>query len=672
MEILKKKNLPSIEERRHSFKESLKRTCDQHDRCPAGRDDLLSDYGVEMYPRKSIWTRGVLALGAGILLLSGLQRWSEATVRTKGSDDARSIRVDGSENDSPSIFERSKESARDVDNILPGSWQIEDDRRWKRSARFDRRKEEGSIFEDSAETDAIHEKRRASSSIDINDREIDGDGLLLRRNFRTDEADRTLGESSKRDWRHVIMRTDDMRSIDINSVARISSEAKAKRRLIEQEGSRNEKNDDQAIDIATLRNDRSEVEETESRSRSEADDPRSRLDVFRLRETSINADNDLRSSTLSPIQGSIERSARSSDRHGSLDRDPHILQNAGAENEEGIFALSRSIIADKSVKRQRDKIEENSPGGRASIPEFLERNERNIQRSAAEMPEELLFFHENRQRAESSAMRPTIQDHKDLSYERERKDETSEGNLIREFEEFENNDENDVRESDLSINKEDRSQDAPFEDLNSNVDSEFRDESDDEESSSDTSAFQILDSIPSDNKRGKVTRGEDSKDLMVANNFALTTRDPKINPGALISEYRPIFARNKRKMTRNNFIKKMIRSIDRRRNAWTFAGSSDNAESTAIQKADGHETAIGDRRKRRANYYSAQSATPMAYVHIQPAYPAAPPTSRKCVRCMVFYKPRPPCPPKPPPRIVLPSYRYHEPASKWRGLKYGE
>lgn len=624
-----------------------------------------------MYHGKSIWARGVLALGAGILLLSGLQRWSEAT---KGSDDARSIRVDGSENDSPSIFERSKESARDVDNILPGSWQIEDDRRWKRSARSDRRKEEGSIFEDSAETDAIHEKRRASPSIDISDREIDGDGLaILRRNFRADEADRTLGESSKRDRRHVIMRTDDMRSIDINSVTRISSEAKAKRRLIEQEGSRNEKNDDQAIDIAMLHNDRSEVEETESRSRSKADDPRSRLDVFRSRETSINADNDLRSSMLSPIQGSIdEESARSSDRHGSLDRDPHILQNAGAENE-GIFALSRSIIADKSVKRQRDKIEENSSGGRASILESLERNERNIRRSAAEMLEELLFFHENRQRAESSAMRPAeaIQDHKNLSYERERKDETSEGNLIREFEEFENNDENDVRESDLSINKEDRSQDAPFEDLNSSIDSEFRNESDDEESSSNTSTFQILDSIPSDNKRGKVTRGEDSKDLMVANNFVLTTRDPKINPGALISEYRPIFARNKRKMTRNNFIKKMIRSIDRRRNAWTFAGSSDNAESTAIQKADGHETAIGDRRKRRANYYSAQSATPMAYVHIQPAYPAAPPTSRKCVRCMVVYKPCPPKP-RPPPRIVLPSYRYHEPANKWRGLKYGE
>ncbi|KZC04266.1 Laminin subunit alpha-1 [Dufourea novaeangliae] len=62
----------------------------------------------------------------------------------------------------------------------------------------------------------------------------------------------------------------------------------------------------------------------------------------------------------------------------------------------------------------------------------------------------------------------------------------------------------------------------------------------------------------------------------------------------------------------------------------------------------------------------------MAYVHIQPAYPVAatPPANRKCVRCMVVYKP---CPkqPRPPPRIVFPNYRYQEPASNWHGLKYG-
>lgn len=663
-----------------------------------------------MYPGKSIWARGVLALGAGILLLSGLQRWGEATIRTKGNGDARLIQVDGSENDDPSIFERSKESARDV-----GMWQIEDDRRWKRNTRSDRRKEGESIFKDPVETDAIHEERRASSLIDIGNREIDDDGLLLRQNFHVDEA-RMLGESSKQDRRHVIMRTDDMRSIDINIVARILSEGKTNRRLIEQEESHNEKDDDQAMIDATsptLRNDRSEVEETESRSRSKADDLRSKLflDVFRSRETSINADNDLRSSTLSirSIQSSKsadnrdvlkvgapttessdrkagileanEKSARPSDRRGSLDRDPHILQNAGVENEEKIFpTFSRSIIADKSVKRQHDKIDEiekNShllPGEQASILESLEGNEGSTRRFAGMPLKDQLFFDENRERAESSGMRPVeaIQDHKNLPYERDfigRRHETSHEGNLRGLKD-ENNDKNDVRETDLSINKEDRSQDTPFQDLNSSVDSEFRDENDDEESSSNASAFQILDSIPPDNKRGKVTRGEDSKDLMVANNFVLTSQDLKINPGALISEYRPIFARNKRKIARNNFMKKMIRSIDRRKNDWTFAGNN-NTGSIAIQKADRHETAIGDRRKRRANYYSAQSATPMAYVHIQPAYPAVPPTSRKCVRCMVVYNPCPPKP-RPPPRIVLPSYRHHEPASNWRGLKYGE
>lgn len=81
-----------------------------------------------------------------------------------------------------------------------------------------------------------------------------------------------------------------------------------------------------------------------------------------------------------------------------------------------------------------------------------------------------------------------------------------------------------------------------------------------------------------------------------------------------------------------------------------------------------------DRRKRYTNYYSLQSAIPMAYVHIQPSYPVAPsppPPNRKCIRCMVVYKPCP-SPPRQPPRIVLPTYKYQEPASKWHGLKYGE
>lgn len=596
-----------------------------------------------MYPGRSIWARGVLALGAGILLLSGLRWWSESTIRTKGSGGARSIRIDGSENDDPSILERSKESvsylSKDVDDVLLW-WQIEADRRWKRSARSDRR-DEGSMFEDSsAETNVIHENQRASSLIDIGDRKIDGDGLLLRRNFRVNEAGDTLGESSKGDRHHIITRTD-TRPIDINIVARISSETKQKRRLMEREGSRDKKDDDrETIDTATsltLRNDRLEVEETGPK----AGDSRSTLDVPKSREMSINV--------------------RSSDRRRSLDRDP-----------------------DKSVQRQRDKIEENSrfsPGGRASILESLKGDKRSTWRFAAGMQEDqLLVFHENRERAESSATRPAeaIQDRKNLPEERDsarrRRHETSREGNLREFEvdNIENNDKNDVHETDLSINTEDRSQDVLFEDLNSSVNSEFRDESDNEESSGNASAFQILDSIiPSDNKRGKVTRGEDSKDLMVANNFVLASQDRRIDTGALIPEYRPIFARNKRKITRS-FTKKIIRSIDRREDAQAYGGRSDNAGSTTIQKVERHETVISDRRKRHANHYSAQSVTPMAYVHIQPAYPAAPPTSRKCVRCMVVYKPCPSQPSRPPPRIVLPKYKYHKPASTWRGLKYGE
>lgn len=540
---------------KYSLKESLEGICDRHDRCPAGRDDPLSDYGVEMYPGRSIWARGVLALGAGILLLSGLRWWSESTIRTKGSDDARSIRIDGSENDDPSILERSKESvsylSRDVDDVLVWSiwWQIE---------------------------------------------------------------------------------------------------AEPKRRLM-WKGSRDEKDDDRAIDTTislTSRNDGSEVTEETG---SKADDSRSRLDDPRSRETSINA--------------------RSSDRHRSLDRDP------GTNNEDGIFTeFSRSIIADK---RQRDKIEENSPEGRVSILESLEGDERSTRRFAAGMQEDqLLFFHGNRERAESSA--EAIQDRKDLSEERDsarrRWHETSREGNLREFEveNVENNDKSDVHETDLTINKKGRSQDALFKDLFSRVNSEFRDESDNEGSSDNASAFQILDSIiPADNKRGKVTRGEDSKDLMIANNFVLASQDRRIDTGTLIPEYRPIFARNKRKITRSDFTKKITRSIDRREDAQENGRKSDNTGSTTIQKADRHETVVSDRRKRHANYYSAQSVTPMAYVHIQPAYPATPPTSRKCVRCMVVYKP---CPsqPRPPPRIVLPKYKYHKPANTWRGLKYGE
>ncbi|XP_026670663.1 uncharacterized protein LOC113464542 [Ceratina calcarata] len=77
------------------------------------------------------------------------------------------------------------------------------------------------------------------------------------------------------------------------------------------------------------------------------------------------------------------------------------------------------------------------------------------------------------------------------------------------------------------------------------------------------------------------------------------------------------------------------------------------------------------RRKRYSNYYSPQSS-PVAYVHIQPAYPMPPPVpppNRNCVKCMVVYKP---CPSPPKPLFILPTYKYQDLASKWQGLKHGE
>jgi len=232
----------------------------------------------------------------------------------------------------------------------------------------------------------------------------------------------------------------------------------------------------------------------------------------------------------------------------------------------------------------------------------------------------------------------------------------------------EQNDENNNKKTALPINKEGRLRDISSQDLNNSVDSKAQ--NNDKESAD--NAFQILNSIiPPDNKRRKMTRSEDSKDLMVSSNFVWTSQDRGINNRALILEYRPVFSPERRKTSRNNLLKRRKLSIDRHKNAQKYEKKTEQVETTAIQKANRHETIIGDRRKRYANYYSAQSATPMAYVHIQPAHPVTPPTNRKCVRCMVVYKP---CPsqPWPPPRIVLPSYRYHEPATKWRGLKYGE
>lgn len=98
-----------------------------------------------------------------------------------------------------------------------------------------------------------------------------------------------------------------------------------------------------------------------------------------------------------------------------------------------------------------------------------------------------------------------------------------------------------------------------------------------------------------------------------------------------------------------------------RKKGWSFR----KIDRSRVQKRAGRI-----RRRRRANYYSQQSATPMAYVHIQPVYPVAQasPPSRKCVQCMVVYKPCPSTPRQPP----FPTYKYQELASKWFGLKYGK
>lgn len=187
--------------------------------------------------------------------------------------------------------------------------------------------------------------------------------------------------------------------------------------------------------------------------------------------------------------------------------------------------------------------------------------------------------------------------------------------------------------------------------------------------------FRILDSVvPPGSKRRKVTRAEDSRELMVAGDFSWTSQDDDrrgmTDASAVVEpvSYRGDEPPRRRRRRRN------ARTSGRRR--WHHDDDDDDVSSSATGRASDRrpEPAIGDDRRgaRRANYYSARSPTPMAYVHIQPAYPPAmaPPTAdRKCVRCMVVYKP---CPSRPAAGVALPTYRYHEPATKWRGLKYGE
>ncbi|XP_024867463.1 laminin subunit alpha-1 isoform X2 [Temnothorax curvispinosus] len=709
-----------------------------------------------MYPGKLIWVWGVLALGAGTLLLSGPQWWNESTIRTEGDGSARSIPTDESKSDSSVVFERSatKEGASyaSTDGIILELRDISGDRRWKRTTRLDPRDDGSMVEETSAETSMIYEKQRVSPSINVDDRKIDGDGPS-RQNLHVNEDGGTLDESSEQDQHAVIIRTD----AHSNAETRASDENKPGR-LAERERQRYKKGSDRAmIDIvtsSTLRNDRFEEDiaaETGSRSKSKMEDRRGlRIDVVgrgarapRSREASINVDNYLRSSTLMlrHIQNSKRTgnhyvpesgasTSKSGDREGILEMDeknarlgdqhksPRISRITGAImeiKEEITPAFSRPTINDHRDIGRLKEAEEASRSSSGERAMFLGSSERNTadgdarQFAAGMQEDQLLFFREDRERVQSSAMSPAeaIHDRKNWPGERDRGDparkrrdtrprrdwfaqtssrsqkfrrrdngiyrnEIFDKSIINSSEQNDrNNNKYNDRVTDFPIHKSDRLQNTFSKDLNSSGDSESRDENNDERSSGD--AFQFLDSIiPPDNKRRKVTRGEDLKDLMVTSNFVWTSQDRGIGNRALIPEHRSTFAQDNRvASSHNGFSRKKIRSTDpRRKNARGYGGRTGETGLAVIQKADRREAANGDRRKRYTNYYSAQSVTPMAYVHIQPAYPAATPTNRKCARCMVVYKP---CPSqtRPPPRIVLPSYRYHEPAIKWRGLKYG-
>ncbi|KYM95329.1 hypothetical protein ALC62_14014 [Cyphomyrmex costatus] len=701
-----------------------------------------------MYPGRSIWVWGVLALGAGTFLLSALQWWNKSTIRTESGVSMRSILIDESKSDGLFVFGRSttKKSASYAwtDGIILKSRGIEGDRRWKRNTRLDSRND-GSMIEKNTETSVIYEEQRVSPSISVDDRKIKGDGLS-RQNFHVNEGS-VLDDSSEQDQHPVIIRTD----THLNIEAQVLTENNPGR-LNERERQRNKKDNDRTtIDIVTspkLRNDRFEediVVKTGSRSKSKVEDRQgSRIDVVnrnmqtpRSREASINVDNYLRSSTLmlrhtqnsqstnnqyvpklaastlksddrKGILEIDEKNARLNDLHESFDS--HILRTTTVmEIEEEITpAFSRPLIIDRDIERpnEAEETSRSSSGKPAAILGSLERNaaEGDARRFAGGMQEDqLLFFHEDRERVQSSAMSSTeaIQDRKNLLGERDRGDparkrrETSHDwftrtsnqsnfrrhdNGVRHKEVFKksiinNNEQNDEDnnnnkyndpETDIPVHKDDRLQNILSKDLNSSGD-QLQNKNSDEKLWDDTNAFQFLDSIiPPDNKRRKVTRGEESKDLMVTRNFVWTSQNQEIGNRALIPIHRPTFSQDNWKTSHNTLSKKRIRSIDRPKDA---RGKTGDTEVATIRKMDQRETVNGDRRNRYANYYTTRSVTPMAYVHIQPAYPVAPPTKRKCVRCMVVYKP---CSsqPRPPPKIILPSYRYHEPANKWRGLKY--
>jgi len=528
---------------------------------------------------------------------------------------------------------------------------------------------------------------RGASSWSGGYREMKDDGESLEWIFGhgDDEA-----PESQRDQRLEIARIDDP-----------TVETRMSREFAEREAPAGRKKSDagRRTDISpTLRNDRSEEAIVEGIGAGSAADRRvSRInDVSRSarvsgsQQASINADNDLGSS--------IRRRARDSDddhRDGRGDAAASADDDGGAENSRASLAEGASNLEFSS----RRKIAE---GGARRY-------------SAGMQEDQLLFFRDDRERVQSSAMSPAemISDRKDLPGERDREDPASkrrhgasrdwftrtwsrsqnfrrrageiatrgidngarrerilEGSVkvtasnaeTKRFERSiigrheqdsgsERYDESDAREE-PPMDEEGGPQDPSSKDSNDESSDEIEADKQDFASNG-ANAFQIFDSvIPPDNKRRKVTRGEDSKELMIAGDFVWTSQDQSISKSLIPHNFRPISlqdALRRGSKKRARAIVEGNRELERRIDGSTIR-------------------AIGDRRKRYANYYSAQSATPMAYVHIQPAYPVLPPTNRKCTRCMVVYKP---CP-SPPLGIVLPSYRYHEPAIKWRGFKYGE
>jgi len=622
-----------------------------------GQDGLLSDYGyVEMYPGTSVWA--VLALGAGIILLSGLQWKIESASR--------------SEDDGSSLAKKHTNSLPTRSSHLLESRPIEGDRRWKRSARSGRR-----------DWIMIYAGRGASSWSggyrEMEDDESSG------RIFHGRGDGEAPGEFSRRDQRLEIARIDDP-----------AVETRMSREFAEREEPTGRKKSDagRRINVSpTLRNDRSEEEiiggiemgSGADRRVSRIDDVSRSARVSASQQASINADNDLGSL--------VRRHARDSDddhRDGrgdavaSADDDGENSRASLAEDASNLELSSRRKIAEGGAQRY----------------------------SAGMQEDQLLFFRDNRERVQSSAMSPAelISDRKDLPGERDREDlaskrrhgasrdwftrtwsrsqnfrrrageiatrgtdngarrerilegyvkvaasnaeaRRSERSIVGRHERdsgSERYDESDAREE-LPIDEEGGLQDPSSKDSND----ESSDEIEADKQGFASNAFQIFDSvIPPDNKRRKVTRGEDSKELMIAGDFVWTSQDRGIGKSLIPLDFRPISVQNaprRGSKKRARAIVEENRGLERRIDGSTIR-------------------ATGDRRKRYANYYSAQSATPMAYVHIQPAYPVLPPTNRKCTRCMVVYKP---CP-SPPLGIVLPSYRYHEPAIKWRGFKYGE